>query len=99
MALTTSAPPPTRVEEDGTLTFTAESVKVAGLEPGDQVFLWRDEQGELHVRRIDYLTAHELIERFPIATTIDMNALRAAWEAAAADEVLAEMERNATRPD
>ena len=88
-----------KVQSDGGILVSADLADKAGFSPGDDLLIWQAHDGDLRIRRVEYLTPQQLAERFPITEPIDMRKLREEWESDAADEVIAEMRRNARRPD
>ncbi len=88
-----------KVHADGAISVPADSAQEAGFAPGDDILIWQAREGNLRILRVEYSTPEQLAERYPITEPIDTKTLREEWEAAAADEVVAEMRRNAARPD
>ena len=88
-----------RVRSDGTISVSAEVAHEAGFAPGDDVLIVHEREGDIRVVRVEYLTPTELAARYPIEESIDLHRLREEWEQNAAQEVIAEMERNVRRLD
>ena len=92
-----SAPIRERVRSDGTITVSADVAHEAGFTPGDDVLIVQEREGDIRVVRVEYLTPTVLAARYPIDESIDLRRLREEWEEEAAQEVIAEMERNVRR--
>lgn len=95
---------------DGQIAIPPEISDATGIRPGGQVRLSVVGPGRFEVaaadlsetdagEEIEPMTLEEVFTRFVVEGPVDMRRLRAEWEADAADEVLAELERNARRSD
>ena len=95
---------------DGQISIPPEISDATGIRPGGQVQLSVVGPGRFEVAAADLgeadatdeiepMTLAEAFTRFVVEGPVDMRRLREEWEADAADEVIAELERNARRPD
>ena len=78
------------VQARGQVTLPKEVRRAAGVRPGDSVAMRVLGPGLVELRVLPTLTLEDLFERYKIAGPIDETRDRAAWQEAAAREVIGE---------
>lgn len=79
-----------KVQARGQVTLPGAVRREAGIQPHDVVALEVVGPGLVEIRRLPRLTLAEAVERYRIDGPVDLEADRATWEAAAAEDVLGE---------
>ncbi len=77
-----------KVQARGQVTLPREIRRAIGIEPGDTIVLRVTGPGKVELGVLPRLTIDDLAARYPIEGPIDEPADRAAWQEAAAKDVL-----------